>query len=466
MHLPQFVSGDLYHHIEACVTTQNPSTAVCQQVLLAECRAKVSCRPRCSGGAELASSLEVDNGTRRASDPAAAGDTPAPAPAERPSLRRRCRASKSKVSFGAGKERQQAAQCCTDRAQAPAWRRSGLRGKKRRKSRQQALNHDNCGWLGFHRLPCSESLQAQRCMSGIAQARVGEHRILGCHTSAKAGAERGAAAVGALADTLKLHASARQQIGHKLAVRCPRLQLVGGETLQSPLHVLPEPRRHPAQGHSIYQALCLGHAATVIFTQRLGNDCAATSASVLSELTAQNQPEKLVAKLPTLVPAGRPGNFHPSISRGVGERPKTGDPPLGGGEDPRMDPPRGGGDPPRTARSMEWDRSELKESERCAVVCSSMLPYCRSLWQKPSRLMYSDVRFRSSASICMGFGIMPTVHVWSSARRKSPTTVSTAEASRPERHVDVKASLIACVFAPDTDTQPPASLLPIQAYIV
>ena len=66
-----------------------------------------------------------------------------------------------------------------------------------------------------------------------------------------------------------------------------------------------------------------------------------------------------------------------------------------------MDPPRGGGDPPRTALSMEWDRRELKDSERCAVVCSSMLPYCRSLWQKPSRLMYSDVRLCSSASICM-----------------------------------------------------------------
>ena len=78
---------------------------------------------------------------------------------------------------------------------------------------------------------------------------------------------------------------------------------------------------------------------------------------------------------------------HPSRSKGDAERSKKEAPPLGGGEEPLREPPRGGGDPPRTARSMECARRELKDSERCAVVCSSMLPYCRSLWQKPSRLM-------------------------------------------------------------------------------
>ena len=78
---------------------------------------------------------------------------------------------------------------------------------------------------------------------------------------------------------------------------------------------------------------------------------------------------------------------HPSTLKGDAERAKTGDPPLGGGENPLRDPARGGGDPPLTARSMECERRELKDSERWAVVCSSMLPYCRSLWQKPSRLM-------------------------------------------------------------------------------
>ena len=44
---------------------------------------------------------------------------------------------------------------------------------------------------------------------------------------------------------------------------------------------------------------------------------------------------------------------HPSTSRGEAERWKNGDPPRGGGEDPRRDPPLGGGDPPLTALSME-----------------------------------------------------------------------------------------------------------------
>lgn len=89
----------------------------------------------------------------------------------------------------------------------------------------------------------------------------------------------------------------------------------------------------------------------------------------------------------------RNGAAHPpgsgDVPRAPPLRPPTGEAPLGGGEDPR------------TARSTEWwDAMESMESERWEAVCSSMFPYCRSLWQKPSRLLWSAVSAASSAAIC------------------------------------------------------------------